>query len=149
MSSISLEKVNCGLKLQYCLMNFCNFKNTVYCICILCFRLYSSKDTTVAGVQENLNPTGVEKKKLNKKLVVEKILLISEKGDVLETTLADAEKLAKKKGCLLSQDTEHKIKSEKKVYRLETNAAHYGSDWKNGSAGSGSASTYIFLFNSD
>ncbi len=77
-----------------------------------------------------MNPKGVEKKKLEKKPVVERVLLISENDNISEMTLADAEKIAKKKGLYLCLDasTEHRLKSAKKVYKLETTAKHFGAD---------------------
>lgn len=93
-------------------------------------RFYSK--VTLADVDKKLNPTGVDKKKLAKNAPVEKVFLISESEDISEVTLLEAEKISKKKGLQLVKvdDTKGRLHTDKKVYRLMSNAQYFGDDWK-------------------
>jgi len=100
---------------------------------ILPRRTYGRHATTTSGLNETLNPTEAAKRKAaGKSAEPEKILLMSETENISVSTLADAEKLARKKGFQLVEVTaaESKLHSDKKVYKFQTQAQHFGNDWK-------------------
>jgi len=89
--------------------------------------------TTVSESTKNLKQTESSKRKAaGKKEEVVSILLMSETENVSQTTLADAEKLAKRRGFRLVEvvPVEVKFHTDKKVYKLEKLGEHADHEWK-------------------